>query len=107
MKAYFSICLKQCNTLRNIFIVGLSNYSMKILLGKPPGCSSFLFVYIRVMATYKATKCTFPGSLKGLPRCFSVVECQKSSLGQLDFKSAHQVFDWEKKPTFKPKLACA
>ena len=53
----------------------------------------------------------FPGSPRDLPWCISVAEQQKIPLyrkARLEFlgKSVNPVFNWEKKPTFRPKITC-
>ena len=88
---------------------------------KAPGCSSFSFAKVRVAPIFKMTSYAFPESEPERPilvfsvqyQISSVVQCQDSSLGQLDLKSAvswHTQFLIEKRRelhTFGPKFTCA
>ena len=61
------------------------------------------------MPTSEVTRYTFPGNLKGLTRCFSVVERQKTPLEKPDSKSVaswHTHFLTENKSQSSPMHKC-
>ena len=88
--------LLQNNTLRTelSFYLFYCLSIIKMLPAKPPDCSSFSFMKVRVMPTFQTMRYAFPGCPWVLVHCFSVVEHLKSWLGKLASKSVDGCYAW-------------
>ena len=94
--------------LLNCLIVCLGHYSWKILVTKLLGCSSFSFMLVQVILTFKAMRYKFPGSHQACYNVFFSCEMAENTTRNALFKVCEglllPVFNSERKPPLSRSL---